>query len=87
MIPKALRGRTVHEAIFNTASGSFRCPSSQQGYSPFSTWTRGLAWAMLGFAEELEFIRALPEKEFGARWRAQETRGSDDVGRGGPRDL
>jgi hypothetical protein len=63
---KELRGRTVHEAIFNTVSGVFRCPSSQQGYSPFSTWTRGLAWAMLGFAEELEFIRALPEKQFGA---------------------
>jgi hypothetical protein len=59
------RGRTAHEAIFNTVSGVFRCPSSQQGYSPFSTWTRGLAWAMLGFAEELEFVAALPESEFG----------------------
>jgi hypothetical protein len=61
---KELRGRTVHEAIFNTVNGAFRCPSSQQGYSPFSTWTRGLAWAMLGFAEELEFIRSLPNKQF-----------------------
>jgi unsaturated chondroitin disaccharide hydrolase len=52
-----LRGRTVHEAIFNPASGVFRCPSSQQGYSPFTTWTRGLAWGMLGFAELLEFDR------------------------------
>jgi len=60
-----LRGRTTHEAIFNPASGAFRCPSSQQGYSPFTTWTRGLAWAMLGFAEQLEFIRSLPESEFG----------------------
>lgn len=59
-----LRGRTVHEAIFNPASGVFRCPSSQQGYSPFTTWTRGLAWAMLGFSEELEFIQSLPESEF-----------------------
>lgn len=58
-------GRTAHEAIFNTTSGAFRCPSSQQGYSPFSTWTRGLAWAMLGFAEELEFVASLPESEFG----------------------
>jgi len=58
------RGRTVHEAIFNPASGAFRCPSSQQGYSPFTTWTRGLAWAMLGFAEQLEFIGSLPESEF-----------------------
>lgn len=60
----ALRGRTVHEAIFNPASGVFRCPSSQQGYSPFTTWTRGLAWAMLGFAEQLEFIQSLAESEF-----------------------
>lgn len=59
-----LRGRTVHEAIFNPASGAFRCPSSQQGYSPFTTWTRGLAWAMLGFSEQLEFIQSLPEGEF-----------------------
>jgi unsaturated chondroitin disaccharide hydrolase len=59
-----LRGRTVHEAIFNPASGVFRCPSSQQGYSPFTTWTRGLGWAMLGFAEQLEFIQSLPDSEF-----------------------
>jgi unsaturated chondroitin disaccharide hydrolase len=59
-----LRGRTVHEAVFNPASGTFRCSSTQQGYSPFSTWTRGLAWAMLGFAEELEFIQSLPESDF-----------------------
>ena len=57
------RGRTAHEAIFNTASGTFRCPSSQQGYSPFSTWTRGLAWAMLGFAEQLEFFQSLSEDQ------------------------
>ena len=49
-------GRTAHEAVFNTTSGVFRCPNSQQGYSPFSTWTRGLAWAVLGFAEQLEFL-------------------------------
>ncbi len=49
-------GRTAHEAVFNVASGVFRCPNSQQGYAPFSTWTRGLAWAVCGFAEELEFF-------------------------------
>ena len=54
-----LRGRTAHEAVFNTASGVFRCPNSQQGYSPFSTWTRGLAWAICGFAEQLEFLATL----------------------------
>ncbi len=54
-----LRGRTAHEAIFNTNDVRFRCPNSQQGYSPFSTWTRGLAWAICGFAEQLEFLRAI----------------------------
>lgn len=59
-----VRGRTAHESIFNVNDGVFRCPNSQQGYSPFSTWTRGLAWAMLGFAEQLEFFGTLPESEF-----------------------
>jgi len=53
-----VRGRTAHEAVFNTVSGVFRCPNSQQGYAPFSTWTRGLAWAICGFAEQLEFLRS-----------------------------
>jgi hypothetical protein len=57
-------GRTAHEAIFNRNDGAFRCPSTQQGYSAFSTWTRGLAWAMLGFAEELEFLSTLDASEF-----------------------
>jgi unsaturated chondroitin disaccharide hydrolase len=51
-----VRGRTAHEAVFNTASGVFRCPNSQQGYAPFSTWTRGLAWALCGYPEQLEFL-------------------------------
>ncbi len=59
------RRRTAHEAIFNATDGRYRCPNSQQGYSPFSTWTRGLAWAMLGFAEELEFLATRPAGEFG----------------------
>jgi unsaturated chondroitin disaccharide hydrolase len=54
-----VRGRTAHEAIFNPNDGCYRCPNSQQGYSPFSTWTRGLAWAMCGFAEQLEFLQAI----------------------------
>jgi unsaturated chondroitin disaccharide hydrolase len=52
-------GRTAHEAIFNPINGRFRCPSTQQGFSPFSTWMRGLAWALLGFAEQLEFLCSL----------------------------
>ena len=37
-----VRGRVAHEALFDTLDGSFRAPSTQQGYSPFSTWARGL---------------------------------------------
>jgi hypothetical protein len=65
-----VRGRTAHESIFNTNDGNYRCPNSQQGYSPFSTWTRGLAWAMLGFAEQLEFLKTLDNEAlipFGGR--------------------
>ena len=57
-----VRGRTAHESVFNRNDGNYRCPNSQQGFSPFTTWTRGLAWAMCGFAEELEFLDTLPEK-------------------------
>jgi unsaturated chondroitin disaccharide hydrolase len=56
-------GRTAHECIFNVKDGNFRCPNSQQGFSGFTTWTRGLAWAMCGFAEELEFVDHLEESE------------------------
>jgi unsaturated chondroitin disaccharide hydrolase len=57
-------GRTAHECIFNVNDGNYRCPNSQQGFSGFTTWTRGLAWAMCGFAEELEFLNTLNEREF-----------------------
>src|SRR6266480_1788652 len=56
-------GRTAHECIFNIKDGNFRCPNSQQGYSGFSTWTRGLAWAMCGFAEELEWFDSVKEED------------------------
>ncbi|HMC28837.1 MAG TPA: glycosyl hydrolase [Verrucomicrobiae bacterium] len=58
-----MRGRTAHESIFNINDGSYRCPNSQQGYSPFSTWMRGLAWAICGFAEQLEFMRIVRDSE------------------------
>jgi hypothetical protein len=58
-----IRGRVVHESIFNTNDGSYRCPSTQQGYTPFSTWTRGLAWILTGYAEELEYVDTLSEGE------------------------
>ena len=54
-----VRGRVAHESVFNPVNGSYRGPATQQGYSPFTTWTRGLAWAILGFAEQLEFLDTL----------------------------
>jgi unsaturated chondroitin disaccharide hydrolase len=56
-------GRVSHEAIFNINDGTYRCPNTQQGYSPFTTWTRGLAWIILGFAEQLEFLEACADQE------------------------
>jgi hypothetical protein len=57
------RGRVAHEGLFDVVNGRYRCPATQQGYSPFTTWTRGQAWAILGFAEELEFLEGVPEEE------------------------
>jgi hypothetical protein len=54
-----VRGRVAHESLFNVTDGCYRGPSTQQGYSPFSTWTRGLAWIMCGYAEQLEFVETL----------------------------
>jgi hypothetical protein len=69
-----VRGRVAHESIFNVNDGSYRCPNSQQGYSAFSTWTRGLAWAICGFAEQLEFLSTLGRHEL---WGGQ----NDGTGR------
>lgn len=65
-----IRGRVAHESIFNLKDRNYRCPNSQQGYSPFTTWTRGLAWIMTGYAEQLEWMATLPDGElepFGGR--------------------
>lgn len=59
-------GRTAHESIFNVNDGNFRSPNAQQGFSGFTTWTRGLAWAMLGFSEELEFISTVADDDLSA---------------------
>lgn len=76
-----VRGRTTHEAIFNMKDGAYRCPNSQQGYTGFSTWTRGLAWACCGFPEELELLEKLSNEElapFGGRekWEALMLKGA-----------
>ena len=56
-------GRVAHESVFNIRDGSYRCPSSQQGYSPFSTWTRGHAWILCGYSEQLEFLETVADQE------------------------
>ncbi len=80
------RGRVAHESMFNASNGTYRGPSTQQGYAPFSTWTRGLAWAMLGFAEQLEFVATLDDaalEPFGGRraidrWMLDAARATND---------
>lgn len=57
-------GRVVHESIFNTNDGQYRCPSTQQGYSPYTTWTRGASWVICGFAELLEYLVDVDALEF-----------------------
>src|SRR5438128_3455332 len=42
-------GGTVHEGIFDPDTGQFLRPSTHQGWSAESTWSRGLAWAIYGF--------------------------------------
>jgi hypothetical protein len=61
-----VRGRVAHESLFNMTDGNYRCPNSQQGYSPFSTWTRGLSWILCGYPEELEWLATRPDSEFDA---------------------
>ncbi len=56
-------GRTAHESIFNLNDGNYRCPNAQQGFSPFTTWTRGLAWIMVGAPEQLEFLKTVDDAE------------------------
>jgi unsaturated chondroitin disaccharide hydrolase len=68
-------GRVVHESVFNMNDGQYRCPSSQQGYSPFTTWTRGAAWVICGYAEQLEFLQTVKASElkiFGGKAAVEE---------------
>jgi hypothetical protein len=58
-----VRGRVAHESIFNRNDGQFRCTSTQQGYSAFTTWTRGAAWIICGYPELLEFLDTITPSE------------------------
>ena len=44
-------GSSLHEGIFDPATGEFLRPSTQQGWRPDSCWARGQAWALHGFAD------------------------------------
>jgi unsaturated chondroitin disaccharide hydrolase len=43
-------GSTAHEGLFDMKTGEFLRQSTQQGYRSDSCWSRGLAWALYGFA-------------------------------------
>lgn len=43
-------GSTSHEAIFDTQTGECLRQTTHQGYRGDSCWSRGLAWAIYGFA-------------------------------------
>ncbi len=43
-------GSTAHEGLFDTRSGAFLRHSSHQGWRADSSWARGQAWALSGFA-------------------------------------
>ncbi|MFP4153662.1 MAG: hypothetical protein ACLFR8_08600 [Alkalispirochaeta sp.] len=77
-----VRGRTVHESIFNVTNGVYRCPGTQQGYSPFTTWTRGLAWIAAGYPEQLEWIQSRPDEEFAGLEAVSRVPGGDTVSAG-----
>ncbi|MFL5687711.1 MAG: glycosyl hydrolase [Chloroflexota bacterium] len=59
-------GRVAHESVFNVTDGRFRTPATQQGYSGFTTWTRGLAWIVAGYPEMLEFLETVADDELAA---------------------
>lgn len=60
-----IRGRVAHETIFNATNGTYRCPNTQQGYSSFTTWTRGLAWILSGYPELIEYIETVDDSVCG----------------------
>jgi unsaturated chondroitin disaccharide hydrolase len=43
-------GSTAHEAMFDTQTGECLRQTTHQGYRGDSCWSRGLAWALHGFA-------------------------------------
>lgn len=50
-------GSIAHEGIFDLQTGEFLRQTTQQGYRGDSCWSRGLAWALYGFAMSSEYSR------------------------------
>jgi unsaturated chondroitin disaccharide hydrolase len=48
-------GGTAHEGVFDVETGRFLRHATQQGWAADSTWSRGLAWALYGFAAAHRF--------------------------------
>jgi len=48
-------GSTAHEGIFDLNTGEFLRQSTHQGWRNDSSWARGQAWALYGFATAYEF--------------------------------
>ena len=51
-----ISGRVVHESIFNTNDGNFRCPSTQQGYSPSRHGREDWLGLLLATQNNLSFL-------------------------------
>jgi unsaturated chondroitin disaccharide hydrolase len=50
-------GSVAQEGLFDLETGEFLKQTSHQGYRGDSCWSRGLAWAMYGFATSYEYSR------------------------------
>jgi unsaturated chondroitin disaccharide hydrolase len=50
-------GSVAHEGVFDLQTGEFLRQSTHQGYRGDSCWSRGLAWALYGFAASNEYSR------------------------------
>lgn len=50
-------GSVAHEGLFDLQTGEFLRQSTHQGYRGDSCWSRGLTWALYGFAVSNEYSR------------------------------
>jgi unsaturated chondroitin disaccharide hydrolase len=60
-------GSTAHEGIFDPGTGVFLRQSTHQGLSADSTWARGLAWSLYGFATVFTFTGAAADLDVAER--------------------